>query len=178
MQRTCAKCGFNNTTLPRAAVCPKCLTPYAAQAVRRDKAKAVPVPAAAATAPGGAERGWRIWRMMGLVLFGAIVFVSCSSWMKREQSHQQRQQAEGRQAELSREQDARAIVQKAIDEQRVFIGMSADDVRRAWGDPTSVNTTTTASGTREQWVYRWGNTKQQYVYLVGGKVSSIQSMGS
>lgn len=51
------------------------------------------------------------------------------------------------------------------------VGMDAVAVGRScWGHPLRVNTTTTASHTREQWVYAGG-----YLYLEDGVVTSIQT---
>jgi hypothetical protein len=54
----------------------------------------------------------------------------------------------------------------------VRIGMSADAVltKSSWGKPASVNRTTTAYGTREQWVYG-GN----YLYFTNGILTAIQN---
>ena len=51
------------------------------------------------------------------------------------------------------------------------IGMSQAEVRKSlWGGPKKINKTTTAYGTREQWVYS-GN---RYIYFENGIVTSIQ----
>ncbi|MFT5875114.1 MAG: hypothetical protein ACI8WT_004095 [Clostridium sp.] len=51
------------------------------------------------------------------------------------------------------------------------IGMTAEEVRASrWGNPDSVNRTTTANGTSEQWVYSING----YVYLENGVVITIQ----
>lgn len=59
-------------------------------------------------------------------------------------------------------------VQQVMDG-RVQIGMTADMVREAWGAPTRINRTGTASRIMEQWVY--GRT---YVYLTNGRVTAWQ----
>lgn len=54
----------------------------------------------------------------------------------------------------------------------VAVGMTAKQVEATcWGKPTSVNRTVTGAGAREQWVYPGYN----YVYLVNGVVTSIQT---
>lgn len=54
----------------------------------------------------------------------------------------------------------------------VHIGMTADEVlASSWGKPERINQTTTALGTREQWVYGNGN----YLYLEGSVLKSIQT---
>jgi hypothetical protein len=52
----------------------------------------------------------------------------------------------------------------------VAIGMSAAEVIGARGAPRSINRTSTAAGTSEQWVYDVGT----YVYLDNGKVTAVQ----
>lgn len=54
----------------------------------------------------------------------------------------------------------------------VRIGMTAEAVwRSSWGKPQYVNTTTTAYGSREQWVYGGGN----YLYFEDGRLVAIQN---
>ncbi|GMV29539.1 MAG: hypothetical protein AMXMBFR59_16640 [Rhodanobacteraceae bacterium] len=43
------------------------------------------------------------------------------------------------------------------------------------GEPEDVNTTTTARGTREQWVYSAGKYEHAYLYLDNGIVTAIQA---
>lgn len=52
------------------------------------------------------------------------------------------------------------------------IGMSKAQVLNStnWGKPKSVNTTTNAYGTQEQWIY----SDYQYLYFDNGKLSTIQ----
>ena len=54
----------------------------------------------------------------------------------------------------------------------VRIGMTAKQVREKtdWGQPESINVTITSYGTREQWVYGYGN----YLYFRNGVLESIQ----
>ncbi len=53
----------------------------------------------------------------------------------------------------------------------VSIGMSKQDVLdSSWGRPKDINRTTTARGTREQWVYDGG-----YLYFEDGVLTSIQN---
>ena len=55
----------------------------------------------------------------------------------------------------------------------VQIGMSPRQVRMAWGAPDRVNRTIGEGGNSEQWVYDRGRSRNQYVYLRDGIVSSI-----
>lgn len=50
------------------------------------------------------------------------------------------------------------------------IGMTADQVRAAWGKPASINSSVYASGTHEQWVYG----SNQYVYFENGVMTALQ----
>ena len=57
-----------------------------------------------------------------------------------------------------------------IAEKKIRIGMTAEQIRAAWGKPEKVNSTITARGTHEQWVYGDG----QYVYFDEGVMRSLQ----
>ena len=70
----------------------------------------------------------------------------------------------------------REAVDKAISQGRILIGMTNQEVLRSWGAPTKINSTISARGSSEQWVYRRekiGN--DQYVYVENGIVRSIQT---
>ncbi len=55
------------------------------------------------------------------------------------------------------------------------IGMTKSEVYSStWGYPSKVNTTETASGTREQWVYNGRNGYEGYLYFENGILVSIQ----
>ena len=58
---------------------------------------------------------------------------------------------------------------------RVSVGMTAEQVRQSWGEPTRINSTLTSSGRREQWVYDLGRFRAQYVYVENDRVTSVQS---
>ena len=62
-------------------------------------------------------------------------------------------------------------VRAAIKAQKVFIGMTPGQATASWGAPDDVNSTTTAAGTREQWVYNNGG----YLYFEGGHLVAIQN---
>ena len=55
----------------------------------------------------------------------------------------------------------------------VRVGMTAEQVLKetSWGKPRSINRTTNAHGTREQWVYGYPN----YLYFTNGVLTSIQN---
>lgn len=68
------------------------------------------------------------------------------------------------------------VYNAAIARGRIMSGMTAAQVRRAWGSPTKINRSTGSYGTRDQWVYdRGGIGNTQYVYLDNGIVTGIQS---
>ena len=72
-------------------------------------------------------------------------------------------------------QKQRALTDEHVANGRVAIGMRSTDVVASWGDPSKINRTITAGGTREQWVYSRGNYKNQYVYVENGVVTAVQS---
>ena len=96
---------------------------------------------------------------------------------KRQQAHEAIERE--RQIQLAANQKARIEREEAEAKEQaskvVRIGMTAAEVRANWGEPTGVNSTTTTYGTSEQWIYRRGSYRTQYVYLSNGVVSSTQS---
>ena len=52
------------------------------------------------------------------------------------------------------------------------VGMTAEQVRQAWGEPLRINRTQSAGGTQEQWVYGLG----YYVYVRNGVVTAVQTI--
>lgn len=61
-----------------------------------------------------------------------------------------------------------------IRQNKVAVGMTDNQVIRALGKPTSINSSTRGSkGVSEQWVYS-GEGKTKYVYLENKKVTSLQ----
>jgi hypothetical protein len=62
-------------------------------------------------------------------------------------------------------------VWNAIDEEKVFIGMTAEQARMSWGKPKEINKTITGNVKHEQWVYGSGS----YLYLDNGTVTGIQN---
>lgn len=59
----------------------------------------------------------------------------------------------------------------AVGSGNINIGMTKAQVSAAWGRPKSVNTTTNAYGSREQWVYGM----KSYVYFENGTCTTIQN---
>lgn len=62
---------------------------------------------------------------------------------------------------------------ESVIRRQVEIGMPAELARAIRGEPSRINRTRTARGTREQWVY--GDVgRRDYVYVDNGTVSAIQ----
>lgn len=81
------------------------------------------------------------------------------------------QQAEDKRKQIDAANAAKDIA-KAKKSQGVTIGMSVDDVlASSWGKPNSINTTTTSTTVRQQWVY--GN--RSYLYFTNGVLTTIQN---
>jgi hypothetical protein len=59
---------------------------------------------------------------------------------------------------------------ETIAKRQVHVGMTAEQVRLAWGKPEHVNSTVTANRRSEQWVYH----SQQYVYFEDDIMTSLQ----
>lgn len=54
------------------------------------------------------------------------------------------------------------------------IGMTADEVRQStWGEPSTINKTSTKYSVSEQWVYK-SPSKNRYIYIEDGLVTAIQ----
>ena len=68
-----------------------------------------------------------------------------------------------------------AAAREAVEAGYVRLGMTAEQVLAAWGQPRDRNRTTSSHGTSEQWVYRSVNRPgAQYVYLENGVVTTLQ----
>lgn len=62
-------------------------------------------------------------------------------------------------------------VWNAIENEKVFIGMTGEQASFSWGKPKTVNRTSTKNERKEQWVYQSGS----YLYLVNGVITAIQN---
>jgi len=65
-------------------------------------------------------------------------------------------------------------LRQASERGEVLVGMTADQVRQAWGRPDRKNLSDYAHGQRDQWVYYRQN-RTDYVYLEDGRVSSVSA---
>lgn len=63
-------------------------------------------------------------------------------------------------------------IRSARESRQVVVGMTAQDVRYAWGSPTQINPSFVGGVSHEQWVYRRDNGQSQYIYFAGGKVTA------
>lgn len=61
-------------------------------------------------------------------------------------------------------------VWNAIEDRKVFVGMTADQARMSWGEPKDINKTDTGRVKHEQWVY----STKRYLYFENGKLTAIQ----
>ena len=67
-----------------------------------------------------------------------------------------------------------AIAEQAISRREILIGMTEGQAVRAWGRPTSINSTVSTGGKSEQWVYR-SDAGTAYIYMNNGRVRSTQT---
>jgi hypothetical protein len=91
-------------------------------------------------------------------------------WCGRESERTQYNENQENRAEECRSTKGKSIV-KPLPGAR--IGMTTKQVRErtSWGEPDDINSTTTAYGTSEQWVYGGGN----YLYFTNGRLTAIQN---
>ena len=76
--------------------------------------------------------------------------------------------------EVAQQQRA-SDVQANINTGRVGVGMTSLEAFQAWGSPSRVNSTVTARGSSQQWVYRRERGAADYVYVTDGVVTAVQS---
>ena len=60
---------------------------------------------------------------------------------------------------------------------KIRIGMDAEQVRASWGYPDDINSSVSVYGRREQWVYRIGEFRADYLYFENGILTSYQLSG-
>ena len=65
-------------------------------------------------------------------------------------------------------------LQQAYANRRVFIGMTADEIKNSWGPPTRSNRSIYSDHVSEQWIYQWSGGKTTYLYLDDGVLRSLQ----
>ena len=123
----------------------------------------------------------------GFILFLGLIGLYKISQVSRDVEAQQAQQAQV--AAASRPHDIQVLLKRSavrdactkhpewsledcqtIDQQKVQIGMTAEQVRLSWGKPKKINTTTYSGGEREQWVYG-----DEYLYVSNGVLKSMQT---
>lgn len=164
MALMCTKCGYRNAAGKMGGRCPACSTPYTAETAQRASASAY--------APGGGGKPKPMPNWLRNCLMGVASIAIFSGMVQCNQSANTRAAIEDGQRRAAQ----RDAIDRIVEAKRVIIGMHADDVRRSWGEPTSINRTIRPDGTLEQWVYRRGNSiAADYVHLVGDVVISIHT---
>lgn len=95
---------------------------------------------------------------------------------KRADSIVDQRAREARNSRLQQDQaDAEKLrIQRAITDNKVVVGMTAENVRDSWGRPDDINTGSSSNGQTEQWVYEKSNGGVDYVHFRNGKVSSVR----
>lgn len=172
MIETCLKCGHvnNASTGDDAEACPQCGAIYSKVEMAMAAKQRPQV-----TGQGGGL-GTTIGTGSGLLLIALASALGI--WFKSGESASPKALApEAQRARQAMEDAAKArqdLIQLAVLEKRVVIGMTAEQVQAAWGHPTSVNRTVSDRNTTEQLVYRRGSAKTSYVYLDNGVVRSFQ----
>lgn len=108
-------------------------------------------------------------------------FNACRAHLKTEDATNLAKQVDAavtaRNKRLQMEESARAAKLLAEEKARkrregVSIGMTEQEVLdSSWGKPKRIRSTTTASGTDQQWIYDGGN----YLYFSNGKLRAVQN---
>jgi len=83
---------------------------------------------------------------------------------------QETERAENARAQAIRQKKWPLDVTDLVIAREVAIGMTAEQVKVAWGDPLRINETQTRYVNRQQWVYGG----QQYLYFENGRLTTIQ----
>ena len=105
--------------------------------------------------------------IIGLVLLLCFGFYSCDKAVDRASAERDAEYHK----KLRAEQDAaKAIIEDAIKNHRIMIGMSRGQVIAAWGTPEDINRTITPGHVAEQFCYPNG----RYAYLTDGVLTAIQ----
>ena len=124
------------------------------------------------TDPDGTKLSFRAVCPEGQV---AIKLPPQKSQPRASQDDSVNQIIKGIQAERAQKQaQFDAIAERAISRGDILIGMNEDQAVRSWGRPTSINSTVSASGKSEQWVYR-NEAGTAYIYMDNGRVRSAQT---
>jgi hypothetical protein len=133
---------------------------------------------------------WQQMQRVNSDLYNVFVYEHSKQLEKEAEAKEQARKQEADRQEKARKQEAAAreearsadirskgwsrVVQDAVLQRKVFLGMTPAQVRAAWGAPERINRTLTRSGEHEQWVYGLG----QYLYFENGQLSSIQTSES
>ncbi len=100
--------------------------------------------------------------LVTLAVTGALVYIG-----ERASKHEDHMAADlAAQTAAAEAKDREA----AIAAKQVLVGMTREEVERAWGKPDRVNRSTSNGSIREQWAYDTGS----YVYFGAEKVTSVE----
>lgn len=103
--------------------------------------------------------------MKTIPLLAALLLTGCASIDRAIDAPRQNRA----QSFVASNPDLDENVKRNIVEGRVLVGMTKDQAKAAWGEPTRKNLMGGQHGDFEQWVYPYA-----YLYFRGGKVTSWQ----
>lgn len=97
---------------------------------------------------------------------------------KRKQEEEKRRQEALRVwlAKIDALPDSEAI-KNLVRERKIALGMTAEAVLLSWGKPHDKNSSFGSWGKHEQWIYRIGHFKADYLYFENGILKSVQLEG-
>ena len=123
----------------------------------------------------------KIWQVVVLCIFGYFVY-TCASIPStndyRQKAKERKEQIEnvaltekGKKVKTKHPDWTNEICNTVADK-KIYAGMTADQVKAAWGKPYKINSTITGNTEHEQWVmHEYGN---DYVYFDNGIMTSLQ----
>lgn len=113
--------------------------------------------------------------VLGALVWGIKYMIDKGNERLEEQAEQARREREAAiqaYADANPDVDPRMI--DAIRGGRIAMGMTAEQARLSFGEPTNINRSVGSWGVHEQWVYG-GTGSRVYVYLENGVVTSWQN---
>jgi hypothetical protein len=119
--------------------------------------------------------------VLGIIVVSMMYNASLGSSAEQAQQVQAAQQTRPRDLQLLKRAAVRTACSahadwnmdtcQTMDQEKVSIGMSADQVRLSWGKPERINVTQTASVDHEQWIY----SDRERLYVDDGILKSVQT---
>ena len=113
--------------------------------------------------PQGGGRNMLMGGCLVLLLVGGGLFYFGRRVSTREDAMHAEAAAKAAEAEAKK-------IEEAIAAKQVLVGMTREEVERAWGKPDRTNRSSSGAGVREQWAYASGS----YVYFGNDKVTSVE----